>query len=85
MDKASALQYKDGMDAPLIICNGKALIAEKIIQIARDKDVPIVYEPETVDILSMCEVGDFIPVETWKIVAGVFAFMRGQVERVSEN
>ena len=85
MDKATALQYKDGMDAPIILCNGKALIADKMIQIAKDKDVPVMYEPETAEILSLCSEGDYIPADTWNIIASIFAFIRGHVERIEKN
>lgn len=82
---ASALVYKDGMEAPVIICNGRARIAAEMIEAARENDVPVVYDSELAETLSVFNAGDCVPVETWKVLAGVFAFIRGQIETASEN
>lgn len=83
--KATALQYSENQSAPLILFNGKSYIADAMIKIAKDRNIPVVYEPETQEILSLCREGDFIPVETWDVMAKVFAFIRGQIETVSKN
>ena len=76
--KASALVYNAGTEAPIIVYNGVADIADKMIDIARQHDVPVVYEPETAEILALCKAGDCIPVETWKVMAAVFSVIRGE-------
>ena len=76
--KASALIYEDGTEAPVIVYNGVAAIADRMIDIARKHDVPVVYEPETAEILALCKAGDCIPVETWKVIAAVFSVIRGE-------
>ncbi len=82
MKTATALVYRQGMEAPLVICNGRAEIASKMIEIAGENKVPVVYEPETAEILSMCPEGETVPFETWQVIAGIFAFIRGQIERI---
>ena len=76
--KASALVYNEGTEAPIIVYNGVADIADKMIDIARKHDVPVVYEPETAEILALCKAGDCIPVETWKVMAAVFSVIKGE-------
>lgn len=76
--KASALVYNEGTEAPIIVYNGVADIADRMIDIARKHDVPVVYEPETAEILALCKAGDCIPVETWKVMAAVFSVIRGE-------
>ena len=76
--KASALVYDGCTEAPIIVYNGVADIADKMIDIARKNDVPVVYEPETAEILALCKAGDCIPVETWKVMAAVFSVIRGE-------
>ena len=49
-----------------------------MIDIARKHDVPVVYEPETAEILALCKAGDCIPVETWKVMAAVFSVIRSE-------
>lgn len=83
--KATALQYSSDMPAPLILLNGRANIAENMINIANQKNIPVVYEPETQEILSLCKNGDFVPFETWEILVKVFSFIGGQLESVSKN
>ena len=77
-NKASALVYDGSTEAPIIVYNGVADIADKMIDIARKNDVPVVYEPETAEILALCKAGDCIPVETWKVMAAVFSVIRGE-------
>jgi flagellar biosynthesis protein len=83
--KATALKYSRDMPAPLILLNGRANIAENMINIANQKNIPVVYEPETQEILSLCKNGDFVPFETWEILVKVFSFIGGQLESVSKN
>ena len=81
--KASALRYSSEMPSPLIVFNGRAEIAQKMIDIATEEKIPIVYEPETQEILSLYEAGDYVQEETCKILAKVFAFIRVQLETTS--
>lgn len=76
VEKASALVYDETTEVPLIVYNGVADIADRMVDYAVKHDIPVVYEPETADVLSMCRAGDSIPVETWKVIASVFAFIR---------
>ena len=76
--KASAVVYNETTETPIIVFNGVADIADRMIDIARKHDVPVVYEPETAEILALCKAGDCIPVETWKVMAAVFSVIRSE-------
>jgi len=76
--KASAVVYHEDTEAPIILFNGVADIADRMIDLARKHDVPVVYEPETAEIFSLCKAGDCIPVETWKVMAAVFSVIRSE-------
>ena len=84
-EKATALKYNSDMEVPLILYNGRGRFVQSMLEIARKKDIPIVYEPETQEILSLCKNGDFVPFETWEILVKVFSFIGGQLESVSKN
>ncbi len=73
---AIALQYPKNSPAPFIVFKGFGDRAEKMLEIARMHDIPIVKEPETALVLSLQDVGSCIPVETYKVLAGVFAFLK---------
>lgn len=75
MNKAIALSYPKGAEAPFIVASGTGALAERIIEIAKENDVYIVQEGQTADILSLYEVGSYIPAETYEAVAGIFAFL----------
>ena len=72
---AVALQYKRGeMSAPKVIAKGKNNVAEKIKEIAKENNVPIVEDPPLArSLYSSCEVGDFIPENLYVAVAKILA------------
>jgi len=72
---AVALVYEKGkMNAPKVIAKGKNLIAEKIKEIARKHDIPIVENPPLARALySSVEVGHFIPEKFYVAVAKILA------------
>ncbi len=70
---AVALQY-DGETAPKVTAKGAGDIAEQILAIAREHDVPLQDNPELVKLLSKIELGDQIPEALYLAVAEVIAF-----------
>ncbi|HEB86065.1 MAG TPA: EscU/YscU/HrcU family type III secretion system export apparatus switch protein [Gammaproteobacteria bacterium] len=78
---AVALQY-DGKAAPKVTAKGAGDIAEQILAIAREHDVPLQDNPELVKLLSKIELGDQIPEALYLTVAEVIAFaymLKGKV------
>lgn len=80
MDKkpllATALKYKGGEDnAPRLVAKGRGLVAEKIIQIAREHGVPVREDKELVEVLSTLEINQEIPPDLYKAVAEILAFL----------
>ncbi|MGB3623795.1 EscU/YscU/HrcU family type III secretion system export apparatus switch protein [Ketobacter sp. MCCC 1A13808] len=72
--QAVALSY-DGQSAPFISASGGADLAEEILRIAREHEVPIYENPELVDILARLEVGDEIPELLYRTIAEIIAFV----------
>ncbi len=70
---AVALQY-DGVSAPKVTAKGKGYIADEIIALARENDIPIQDKPELVQILSKVDIGQEIPEVLYRAVAEVIAF-----------
>jgi flagellar biosynthesis protein len=71
--KAVALTY-DGISAPVLSAKGKGNIAEEIIAIAKEHDIPIREEPELVDLLAKLKLDQEVPKELYVAVAEVIAF-----------
>ena len=72
--KSVALNY-DHVGAPTITATGDGLVAQEIIERAREANVPIVENGRLVHLLSAIPLGDEIPVELYKAVAEVLVFV----------
>lgn len=75
-DKAVALRYdKAHAGAPRVIAGGRGLLAEKIIEIARETNIHIQEDPDLVELLAKIPIGEEIPVELYQSIAEVLAFV----------
>ncbi|MGI6554484.1 MAG: EscU/YscU/HrcU family type III secretion system export apparatus switch protein [Bacillota bacterium] len=73
---AAALKYQHGeAGAPEIVALGRGTVAEKIIALAKENQVPVHESPELAYALSNLRVGQEIPVELYQAVAEVLAFI----------
>lgn len=64
------------MIAPTIVAKGSGYVAERIKEIAKNHQVPIVENKPLAQALhKMAEIGDFIPVELYRAVAEVLAYV----------
>ena len=72
-NKAVALTY-DGVSAPVLSAKGAGEIADEIIAIAKEHDIPIREEPELVELLAKLKLDEEIPRELYIAVAEVIAF-----------
>ena len=74
---AVAVKYNEAVsDAPLVIAKGKDLIADKIKETAKQNNVPIVEnKPLAQALYKSVEIGGQIPVELYKAVAEVLAYV----------
>lgn len=74
--KAVALQYEMGQDrAPRVTAKGKGLIAEKIIEVAKEHNIPLHEDKEMVQVLDALDLDTEIPTELFRAVAEVLAFI----------
>jgi len=74
--QAVALRYEPSEDeAPKVTAKGRGLAAERIIQIAREHQVPIREDKNLVQILSMLELNQEIPPIVYQAVAEILTFV----------
>ncbi|MGN0402695.1 MAG: EscU/YscU/HrcU family type III secretion system export apparatus switch protein [Acetatifactor sp.] len=73
--QAIALEYNPEEEAPKVIASGRGLLAEKIIEKARESDVPIHRDDRLADTLSRLEIGEMIPPELYEVVAEILIFV----------
>jgi flagellar biosynthesis protein len=74
--RAAAVQYDQKKDnAPKVVASGEGYVAEKIVELARQADVPVVEDAALVSALLVIELGEEIPGELYEAVARILAFI----------
>ena len=74
---ACALKYEqDSMESPKLVAKGSELIAKKIIEIAREHEVPVIENPPVARALfRLVEPNAYIPPDLYKAVAEILLFV----------
>ena len=76
IQKATALKYNSQADsAPVVKAKGMGVIADRIIEIAKENNVPTKEDPDLVELLMQIDVDKEIPPELYKVVAEILAFV----------
>lgn len=84
---AVAVAYEPGDAAPKILVAGKGEVAERIIEKAKENDVPFYQDNKLAETLSKLEIGDTIPPELYEVVAEILVFvddmdkMKGKLQK----
>jgi len=73
-DRAVALHYSGKGTAPRVTAKGSGELAEQIIALAREHQIPLQEDPELIQLLAQIELGDEIPELLYIAVAEVLAF-----------
>jgi len=68
-----ALLY-DGENAPTVTAKGSGHVAEEILKIAKEHNIPLHEDAELAQLLSQLELGDEIPRALYVTIAQVIAF-----------
>ena len=73
---AVALRYRPATGAaPEIVAKGDGFVAEEILRVARENDVPLRQDPALAGALATLDIGRQIPPELFRAVAEVLAFV----------
>ena len=71
-----SLKYKKGSDsAPKVTAKGKGWVAEKIIKMAHENNIPIREDRDLLNLLSEIDVGQEVPESLYKVVAELLAWV----------
>ena len=73
--QAIALEYDPNDEAPKVIASGRGVVAERILEKAKEADVPVHRDDKLADTLSKLEIGDMIPPELYEVVAEILVFL----------
>lgn len=73
--QAVALEYDPDDQAPKVIAMGRGALAERIIEQAKQSDIPVHRDDNLADTLSKLQIGDMIPPELYEVVAEILVFV----------
>lgn len=79
--EAIALSYEAGDEAPKVIATGRGYVAEKILDKARDANVPIHKDEKVANALADLPLGEYIPKELYEVVAEILVFV-GDMDKI---
>ncbi len=80
---AVALHY-DWQGAPRLTAKGTGVIADSILELAREHGVPIHEDPTLVSVLSQISLGEEIPEDLYLAIAEILAFVYRLAEKAPE-
>ncbi|MBE6033269.1 EscU/YscU/HrcU family type III secretion system export apparatus switch protein [Aminipila sp.] len=73
--KAVALKYDESQGAaPVIVASGLGHMAEKLVEVANQADVPVYEDTSLATVLSQLELGAQIPEEVYRAVVEIYVF-----------
>ena len=73
--KAVSLRYPENFPAPFVTASASGKLADRLLTIAEEKNIPIVKDSPLTEVLSTIEIGSCIPEEAFEAVAKIFAFI----------
>lgn len=73
--QAIALSYDPDEEAPKVIASGRGALAERIIERAKEIEIPVHRDDKLANTLSRLEIGDMIPPELYEVVAEILVFV----------
>jgi flagellar biosynthesis protein len=74
--RAVALKHDtDAHAAPQVVAKGQGKVAERILELARGAGVAVREDADLLAVLSLCDVGDEIPIELYQAVAELLAYL----------
>lgn len=73
--KAVALTYEPGSQAPQVVASGQGVIADRIIEKAKEADVATYMDEGLADTLLKLDIGDMIPPELYGVVAEILVYV----------
>jgi len=83
--QAIALNWNPMVDAvPQVSATGSGSLADEIIRIAKENDIPIREDRDLVQILSLLDIGEAIPAEIHTAIAEILAFIYWSNQQYTE-
>ncbi|MEG2814035.1 MAG: EscU/YscU/HrcU family type III secretion system export apparatus switch protein [Oscillospiraceae bacterium] len=74
--KAAALKYnleKEG-SAPIVVASGMGIVAQKIVEVGQQNDVPIYEDDSLATLLAQLQIGQEVPTELFQAIVDIYVY-----------
>lgn len=75
LKQAIALEYDPKDEAPRVIASGRGVLAERIIERAKESSIPVHQDDRLANTLSRLDIGEMIPPQLYEVVAEILIFV----------
>lgn len=75
LKQAIALEYDPSEEAPRVIASGWGVLAERIIERAKESKIPVHQDDKLANTLSRLDIGEMIPPQLYEVVAEILVFV----------
>ena len=72
--RAVALRYDGGSSAPIVVASGMGYLAERIVEVAADNNVPVYEDNSLATMLSQLQLGQAIPDSLYQAIVDIYAY-----------
>lgn len=72
--RAVALKYDGNEPAPIIVASGLGHMAEKIVELANENNVPVYEDNSLATVLSQLELGENVPENLYQAVVDIYVY-----------
>ncbi len=77
--KAAALRYDGTNRAPVVVAAGSGYVAQKIVEVAQNNDVPVYKDNSLATLLTQLQVGSEIPPELYQAIVDIYVYFLNYV------
>ncbi len=76
INRASALKYEQDKEgsAPVIVASGLGVVAQKIVSVAQENNIPVYQDESLACLLSQLELGSPIPAELYQAIVDIYVY-----------
>lgn len=72
--RAVALRYDGGSSAPIVVASGMGYLAERIVEVANDNNVPVYEDNSLATMLSQLQLGQQIPDALYQAIVEIYVY-----------
>ncbi|MFY9199120.1 MAG: EscU/YscU/HrcU family type III secretion system export apparatus switch protein [Acutalibacteraceae bacterium] len=83
--KAAALKYDGTNRAPVVVAAGSGYVAQKIVEVAQENDVPVYKDNSLATLLAQLQTGEEIPTELYQAIVDIYVYFLKYVTPESSN